>query len=238
MARRRFFVDSFQDGFAVLSGADAEHLSRVLRAQPGQLVELSDDRAVYLAEIVEAGRKHVRFRLLEPLIPEAPPLSVTLFASLIRFERFEWMIEKATELGVAAIQPVAAERSETGLLAGAGRRIERWRRIARESAQQARRATLPEILEPARLDRIACGSFTWRFLLDESPQAPPLARIIPAAGSAAESVALLIGPEGGWSDAERARLLPLWTAVSLGNRILRAETAAVAALAVLTNLRF
>ena len=111
MSRRRFFVDSFQNGFAVLSGEDAQHLARVLRAEPGRQYEISDNRSVYLAEVTEASAREVRFRLLEPVVSSLPAVQVTLFASLIKFDRFEWLVEKATELGVAVILPVAAARS-------------------------------------------------------------------------------------------------------------------------------
>jgi len=111
MARRRFFVDSFQDGLAELSGEDARHLSRVLRAEAGQQFELSDNRSVQLAEIVEVSPRLVRFRLIRDLPCPELSVRVTLLAALIKFDRFEWMVEKATELGVAAILPVEAERT-------------------------------------------------------------------------------------------------------------------------------
>src|SRR5262249_53805513 len=154
-ARRRFFVDSFEDGFAVLRGDDARHLARVLRAEAGQQYELSDNHKVRLAEIVHASPSEVRFRLLGDVQSPALPLRVTVVASLIKFDRFEWLVEKATELGAAAILPVAAARSEAGLLEASRKRVERWRKIARESSQQARRVTQPEILPPERLDLIS-----------------------------------------------------------------------------------
>jgi 16S rRNA (uracil1498-N3)-methyltransferase len=232
VARRRFFVPTFEDGYALLTGDDAQHLVRVLRAQPGQRCELSDNHSVQLAEIVEVARNAVRFRLLEPVDAPLPPRRVTLCAALIKFDRFEWMVEKATELGVAAIQPIAAERSETGLLAAAGKRLERWRRIARESSEQSRRATMPEILTPVRLDAASAAGYATRIRLEEQAGAPLLAQVLPAA----DPMAILIGPEGGWTEGERERLAGQWTAVSLGNQILRAETAAVAALAVVMCL--
>ena len=237
MARRRFFVDRIAHGEAALGGEDARHLATVLRAHPGQIYELSDSRSVYLAEIVEVAGDRVRFRVLEPVAQFPPPVRVTLLASLIKFDRFEWLVEKATELGVEAVIPIAAARSEKGLWEAARKRGERWRRIARESSQQSRRASLPAIHQPARLESLAADNFCYRYVLDEAPGAPQLGKVLPPAGARRpeDTVAVLIGPEGGWTEQERGALASAWTPVSLGGLILRAETAAVAALAVVTN---
>ena len=235
MARRRFFVDSFENGYAVLRGDEAKHLTRVLRAEAGQQYELSDNRSVCLAEITQVSPLEVRFQLLEPVESPPSPVRVTLVASLIKFDRFEWLVEKATELGVATILPVGAARSEAGLLEASRKRVERWRKIARESSQQSRRVTQPEILPPERLDRISIADFPLRFFLDEEPGSPSLMKSLQPLSAAPASVAVLIGPEGGWTPAERHNLAATWTAVSLGGQILRAETAAIAALAILMN---
>src|ERR1051325_9270288 len=141
--RRRFFVDQVRNGHAQIEGEDARHLTRVLRVEPGQRYEISDNRNVYLAEVETARKEHVVFRTLEKLeaAPQGPP--VILLASLIKFDHFEWMIEKATELGVAEVVPVISARTERGLDRAAAKRLERWRRIALEASQQARRAHLP-----------------------------------------------------------------------------------------------
>lgn len=207
----------------------------MLRAEPGQQIELSDNRSARLAEIVQAGPSEVRFRLLDPVDSAPLPLRVTLVASLIKFDRFEWLVEKATELGVSAIVPVSAARSESGLLEASRKRVERWRKIARESSQQSRRLTVPEILPPERLDRISIITFPQRIFLDEVPGAPSLAQSLRTIPAAPASLALLIGPEGGWTAAERQHLTEIWSPVSLGGQILRAETAAIASLAVVMN---
>jgi 16S rRNA (uracil1498-N3)-methyltransferase len=235
MARRRFFVDAFAEGFAVLRGDDAKHLARVLRAEPGQQYELSDNHTARLAEIVQASPSEVRFRLLQPVESAPLPLRVTLVASLIKFDRFEWLVEKATELGAAAILPVSAARSESGLLEAAHKRVERWRKIARESSRQSRRLTLPEILAPERLDRISISALPLRLFLDEEPGAPSLHQSLRGIAAAPAVAGILIGPEGGWTPTERQHLAEIWTPVSLGRQILRAETAAVAALAIVMN---
>ncbi len=223
--RRRFFVDEVRNGHAQIEGEDARHLTRVLRVEAGQRYEISDNRNVYLAEIETARKEHVVFRTLEKLPPPEAGTRFILCAALIKFDHFEWMIEKATELGVAEIIPVQTARSEHGLERAAQKRIERWRRIALEASQQARRAFLPQITGPVKLERAAAIEAGRRLAFDEASAAPV------RAAAQAESVALLIGPEGGWTDEERT-LFRGWESVSLGPLILRAETAAIAALAI------
>ncbi len=232
MARRLFFVPEIRRGAAELTGPDAEHLVRVLRAEPGQLCELSDNQNVYLAEIETARKSSVTFRVLERVEPPAPGVRITLVPALIKFDRFEWLIEKATELGVAAIQPFEAARTEKGLGQAAGKRLARWQRIAIEASQQCRRPHLPVIQPPVRLAKALQTDANVRFLLDEASSVPIL-KLMPAQKSVTDSVALLLGPEGGWTDEEReAALSANWLACSLGTTILRAETGALAALAV------
>ncbi len=228
-------MDEVRGGRAGLAGEDASHLRHVLRAESGQVYELSDNRSVYLAEIEAVGKDEVRFRILEELAAEEAPLRLTLFLALIKFERFEWAIEKATELGAEAIVPVRAARSEKGLERAAEKRLERWRKIARESSQQSRRARLPEIGAPVTLAQALCARGGCRYFLDESGGAPLLASL-PRERAQRDEVRLLVGPEGGWTDAEREWAAQAgWTRIWLGPAILRAETAAIAAMAVLAN---
>ena len=232
--RRRFFVYQVRNGHAEISGQDARHLTRVLRVEAGQRYEISDNRNVYLAEIETARKEHVIFRTIEKLAAEQPPLHVILCAAIVKFDHFEWMIEKATELGAARMLPVIAARTEKGLDKAAHKRLERWRRIGMEASQQSRRAHLPEVSEPVNLTEALAISATHRYALDENPAAPPLAAALPPQRNPCDSVALLIGPEGGWTEEERAEFTSAgWRAVSLGPLILRAETAAIAALAVI-----
>jgi 16S rRNA (uracil1498-N3)-methyltransferase len=233
LARRRFFVDYVRDGAAELRGDEARHLTRVLRVEPGQRFEISDNRQAYLAAITEARGERVVFQVIEALPAVLSPVSITLCASLVKFDRFEWMVEKATELGVDRILPVEAARTEKGLFDASRKRSERWARIARESSQQARRVRIPEILTALRFERCVAEAAAHRYFLDES-LAPPLLREIPTERS--NSVALLIGPEGGWTEAERQlAVAAAWQPVSLGPLVLRAETAACAALAVIVS---
>ena len=196
--RRRFFVDQVRNGHAEIAGDDARHLTRVLRVEVGQRYEISDNRSVYLAEIETARKEHVIFRTLEKLPVIEPPVRMILCAAIVKFDHFEWMIEKATELGVAAIIPMVSVRTERGLDKAAPKRLERWRRIGLEASQQSRRAHLPEIAEPAAWEDALATPGAYRYALDEN-STQPLPAMFPVERRAEDSVVLLIGPEGGWT---------------------------------------
>ena len=141
--RRRFFVEKFDNQRALMEGEAAHHLGRVLRAQPGQLYELSDGTNVWLGRIETVTRDTVDFSLLEELPGYLPAIETTLLLSVVKFDSFEWALEKATELGVHAIVPLASARSEKALIAAAAKRAERWRKLLLEASQQSRRVQLP-----------------------------------------------------------------------------------------------
>jgi 16S rRNA (uracil1498-N3)-methyltransferase len=236
MARRRFFVEQVYRGEAVLEGEDAEHLTRVLRVENGQRFEISDNQRVYLAQVVEARKQRVRFEVVEPLPVKPAPVEITLYAALIKFDRFEWMVEKATELGVDRITPVPSDRSEPGLDRAAEKRLTRWRRIGKEASQQARRARLPEVSAVVALAEALAAEEGWRYLLDEAEGVAPLFSVLPEERAAGARVALLVGPEGGWTGRERERAREAgWQAASLAPEVLRAETAALTALALVRH---
>jgi 16S rRNA (uracil1498-N3)-methyltransferase len=206
-------------------------VARVLRAETGQQYEIADGRAAYLAEITEVSKSAVRFRVLEELGAGPPLAPLALYVALFKFDRFEWMIEKATELGVARIVPVETARSEAGLLAAAAKRVERWRKIAREASQQSRRVRVPEVADAVKLAAAKCSGLCLRL---EEQAGPPL--LSAALDGVWTEVSVLTGPEGGWTDGERERLNEHgWRAVSLGPTVLRAETAAIAAAAIVAH---
>lgn len=234
MARRRFFVPEIRRGTAELTGTDAEHLIKVLRAERGQVYEISDNRDVYLASIEVARKSLVSFRVMEKLPPTAPTVNSILLAALIKFDRFELLVEKATELGVSTIWPFEATRTERGLAQASVKRRERWERIALEASQQARRAQLPRIEPTIPLAQALQTDATVRLLLDESPDARPVLDALPADRHATDTVALLTGPEGGWTGEEREQAIAAkWLPCSLARTVLRAETAAIAGLAII-----
>jgi 16S rRNA (uracil1498-N3)-methyltransferase len=236
--RRRFFVEQFTGNTAALEGAAAHHLGRVLRAQPGQLYELSDGERVRLGRIEKVARDRVDFALLEEIPAHQPTLDVTLLLSVVKFEAFEWAIEKATELGVSTIVPLAAARSEKALLAAAGKRADRWQKILAEAAQQSRRVrvpALPSLAQPAQAFTGHAESAV-KIMLSERSDAPSLRRVLrvlPAESTQTQAI-LAIGPEGGWTDTEFAAAQGAgFREASLGKLILRTETAVAAALASL-----
>lgn len=238
MTRRRWIAEHWDEATATLTGAQAEHLARVLRAQPGMEADVVAGGFVFHAEIAAVSPEEVRFNLLAELETD-PALPITLVVSIFKFDHMEWGIEKATELGVATIAPVIARRTEKHLTQAAGKRVERWRRIAHEAAKQSRRSDVPLILEPQPLaERVkAAGDDGMRIVLAEQERGVTLRSVLEEAISASNSempkLELAFGPEGGWAPEEEALFdANGWRAASLGPRILRAETAAIAALAV------
>jgi len=231
--RRRFFVDQFSDDTAVIAGDTAHHLGRVLRAHPGQLYELSDGEHVRLGRIVKVARERVDFVLLDDIPANQPPLDVTLLLAVVKFDAFEWAIEKATELGISTIVPLASERSEKALLAATTKRSDRWNKILVEASQQSRRVRVPalrSVAQPAQAFA-GCTDSALKIVLSERPDEMPLRQVLTT--DAAHSQAILaIGPEGGWTDAEFAAAHASgFRGASLGKLILRTETAVIAALA-------
>lgn len=226
MARRRFFATEVTEGEARLAGPAARHLHRVLRARPGQQFEIAHGGRVFLATVRRSSADAVALGIDEELEPAAPEPRLALAVALFKFDRFEWMLEKATELGVSAVQPLITRRSEARLAAAARARRPRWEAILLAAAEQSRRADCPSLAEPATLAAFLASPVAGqRLLLSELREAPPLK---PPAGDAV----LLAGPEGGFAPEEfDAAAAAGFTAVSLGPRILRVETAALAALA-------
>jgi 16S rRNA (uracil1498-N3)-methyltransferase len=214
-----------------MEGEAARHLARVLRAQPGQLYELSDGHRVCLARIETVKRERVEFSLAEELPAHESKLCITLLLSIVKFDAFEWALEKATELGVSTIVPLAAARSEKALLVAAPKRTQRWKKILLEASQQSRRLRIPALMQLTKPEQAFSSPLDGlRVLLSERPGAPPLRLILE--GQAAAAAALAIGPEGGWTDPElQAAQRNGFHEASLGGLILRTETAVIAALA-------
>jgi 16S rRNA (uracil1498-N3)-methyltransferase len=231
--RRRFFIDNFSGQRAVMEGEAAHHLGRVLRAQPGQLYELSDGAKVWLSRIESVSRDSVEFSLVEEIPAHHPSLQTTLLLSVVKFDSFEWALEKATELGVSRIVPLAAARSEKALLTAAVKRAERWKKLLLEASQQSRRVQLPVLDSLAKPETaFAKCDHGLRVFLSEAPDAKPLREVL--RNQQGNFAVLAIGPEGGWTDAEfAAARAAQFQDASLGKLILRTETAVVASLAAL-----
>ena len=250
MSRRRWIADEVSGDRAALVGAHAEHLARVLRARVGQQFDISTERRVRAGRVVSVEDNRVEFILGEE-VPERATTQVSLLLSIFKFDRMEWAVEKCTELGAARIVPLIASRTDVHLAKAATKRVERWRRIARQASEQSRRAAPPEIALPIQLNRANLGATVdpVRIVLAESEQQVMLPDILhsaegkqdsgitradPSAAANISSLALAVGPEGGWTADELKLFADCgWRAASLGSRILRAETAAIAAMAII-----
>ncbi len=234
MTRRRWIADEYSSDQAALTGSNAAHLARVLRARAGQQFDLVVGERVRRAEITSVAPERVEFSLHEEIDSAAIP-EIVLLLSIFKFDGFEWAVEKCTELGVARIIPVIARRTDTHLAHAAAKRVERWRKIAFEASQQSRRIAPPVIDDPMKLrDAVAMG-FTTKVLLAENEKNFSIRQLLEEEISL--PLALAIGPEGGWSDDE-VKLFDAagWRAVTLGRTILRAETAAISALAIVNAM--
>jgi 16S rRNA (uracil1498-N3)-methyltransferase len=229
MTRRRWIADEVSGNRAALVGDHADHLVRVLRARVGQEFDISTGAVVRRGRVVSLAENRVEFELGEE-IPAVSGVSLTLLLSIFKFDRFEWAIEKCTELGASRIVPVIAQRTDAHLAAASAKRVERWRRIALQATEQSRRAAAPEIADSLRLAAAAKLPASLRIVLSESEQQTTLRDVV---GRSDGNAALAIGPEGGWTEAELKLFQQEgWISASLGPAILRAETAAIAATAI------
>lgn len=231
MTRRRWIADEVSDDQAVLTGRNAEHLSRVLRARLGQQFEIATAEGVRLGEIVEIQPERVVFSLSNARIyaEDASTPTVHLYLAIFKFDRFEWAVEKCTELGVTNIVPVIAARTDAHLASAAIKRVERWRRIAHEASQQSRGDRPPEVPNPEKLSKVIEAAPGLRIVLSEAERGHILLSLL----KNSHEFSLAVGPEGGWTSSELDLFQSNgWSSASLGTTILRAETAATAALAI------
>lgn len=227
MTRRRWIADRVEGDHAYLLGQNANHLFRVLRAQPGEQFDVAVGGILRLGTIIHATAHEVEFHLGEEVLSESLP-EIVVYLSIFKFDHMEWALEKLTELGVMRIVPLVAERSSQHLVKAAEKRVERWRKIAKEASQQARRIAPPEIGQPSPTGKIEFEG--WRIVLSEVEDSVSLKK---ALVGCREPLALAFGPEGGWTAKELEAFQSAgWKSASLGHTILRAETAAIAATAV------
>jgi 16S rRNA (uracil1498-N3)-methyltransferase len=232
MTRRRWIADDVSGTRAVLVGAHADHLSRVLRARIGQEFDITTGDEVRRGHITAITPDRVEFELGAE-IPAPVTVQVTLALSIFKFDRMEWAIEKCTELGATRIVPVIARRTEAHLAAAAAKRVDRWRRIALQAAEQSRRTSAPEISQPLKLKDAAALPGSMRILLSETEPEVMLKDLLHSRDG---DVVLALGPEGGWTDEELKLFQEAgWISASLGRTILRAETAAIAAMAIVQS---
>ena len=243
MSVPRFFVPPEWLGRGdpiALTGDLARQLGKVLRLQPGDRIVLLDNSGrAYEAELLRLEPQAVYVHLLRTFAPQTEPrLRLILYQALPKGERFEWVLQKGTELGISAFVPLITERSVLQAPERIGaQRLARWRRIIQEAAEQAGRARLPE-LAPVQTFEQALATLPAQepcLMAALAPQAVPLHAVLePLHSALPRAVSLFIGPEGDFSPAEVSRAVQAGARlVSLGPRILRTETAAIAASAII-----
>jgi 16S rRNA (uracil1498-N3)-methyltransferase len=249
MTRRRFYAppEAFDESFVTLAIEEARHLRDVLRLKAGDEAFVFDGEGrEYSCVVAETGRGNNPARLevrgaVEPARPESP-LSLTLALALLKGEKFDLVIQKATELGVARIVPVETKRADMRLrdASDAARRRARWQRRALEAAKQSGRARVPAIDAPASLSSVlettSVEGVETRWMFSER-MGRGLAETLGRTDARAQSLTALVGPEGGWEDVEISQAVDAgWNIITLGGRTLRAETAAIAVVALLQHL--
>ncbi|AEP12434.1 MULTISPECIES: 16S rRNA (uracil(1498)-N(3))-methyltransferase [Chloracidobacterium] len=236
MPGHRFYAPSenFTATSVQLAEDEAHHAVHVLRIRVGEVVTVFDGQGqVFQATVTEASKRGVRLALDAPLpaLGESP-LDLTLGVALLKADKFEWVIQKAVELGVTRIVPLVTRHVEPGLIRGASEKLERWSRISREATKQCGRGYLTPILPPQPVTDVLLSGGVKFFFTER--QGNGWAAVVSRFPGHLPTVVALVGPEGGWSEDER-QLAEAQGAhgITLGPRILRAETAAILAVGLL-----
>ncbi|MBC7912372.1 MAG: 16S rRNA (uracil(1498)-N(3))-methyltransferase [Pyrinomonadaceae bacterium] len=247
MTRRRFYAppEAFEENFVTLATEEARHLRDVLRLRVGDEAFVFDGEGrEYLCLIAESLRNSARLEVREAVEAASPesPLSLTLAVALLKGEKFDFVVQKATELGVTRIMPVITKRADVRLRDASEplRRVARWQRLALEACKQSGRARVPEIAVPisfpALLENDAIENTEARLMFAER-SGQSLAEAFSPSDARPAALTALVGSEGGWEDEEIAQAANAnWTIVTLGGRILRAETAAITVAALMQHL--
>lgn len=236
----RFFVPvtDITGSFAVVRGEDAHHITNVIRLEIGEKVVLCDGQGYdYLAEIKKADKQRVELAILEKHSSSSEPaVRVTLYQGLPKASKMELVIQKCVELGAYAFIPVSTERAVVKLSDSDGRKkADRWQKIAEEAAKQSGRGIIPRVSEPVAFDKaVASSDHDLKLMLWEDERANSLRSVLTGIPGKPGSVAVMIGPEGGISAKEAGLAKEYgWIPVSVGPRILRTETAGMAAIAAI-----
>jgi len=235
MSRRRFFAtpDSFQGQTVTLTSDEAKHLRDVLRLKHGDEVYVFDGAGKeFRCTVAQLHRNEVTLENCEEVEPahRESPLQLTLAVALLKGEKFDLVVQKATELGVSCIVPVASQYADIHLRdpSDADKRVSRWRRIALEAAKQCGRAKVPEVRIPITFHSLMTTSNESVRLMFSEREGKTLGDSL-LVRPPPTAVSALVGSEGGWSDDEISQATAAeWKVVTLGGRVLRAETAAIA----------
>ena len=231
---RRFYSESISqvDGLVTLSGGEARHISTVLRMRPGDSVLLIDGKGTeFVSQIVSISEGETVLKIVESRLSSAEPdIKVTLFQCLPKQGKMEVIIQKCVELGVYEIVPTVSKRCVVKL-DGKDNKIIRWNKVAQEASKQCGRAFVPKVNQSVKLSSIDLSAFDAAILAYENEDTVTLKDALKRFGKAG-TAALIIGPEGGYDPEEAEELIEKGAvSVSLGKRILRTETAGMAALA-------
>ena len=232
----RFFIDGTADGRAYIAGADALHIAKALRMRPGEALTLCDGKGTDFEGVLETVTDRqgtVRITASRPSQAE-PTLAVTLYQGLPKGDKMDWIVQKAVELGVTAVVPVATRRSVARLEGKADKKQERWQRIAAEAAGQCGRGMLPSVERPLSWSQaLSCLSGEPALVFYEGGGRPLRELVTPST----RRLSVFVGPEGGFDPEEIDAIRRQGGGVAtLGPRILRCETAPLAALTLLMHL--
>jgi 16S rRNA (uracil1498-N3)-methyltransferase len=246
---KRFFapleapIRSFPAELTVTDDFVVRHLGTVMRAKPGEMVIITDEsrETVYIAQIQGLQKKSVVFTVQSQLPQGEDPLPhTTLAVALIKEQRWDWLLQKATELGVRSIQPLFSERCIIRLSASdIPKKLERWGGVLRSAAEQSEGLFIPAILPPLPLtpflsQSAASGANALKLVLMERGENRLTLKNKLAQAQSGQPIILAVGPEGGWTEAEKASFTQAgFEPVSIGQRILRSETAAIAAMSAI-----
>ena len=232
----RFFIDGTADGRAYLAGADAHHIAKALRMRPGEALTLCDGKGTDFDGVLETVTDRqvtVRISASRPSQAE-PTLAVTLYQGLPKGDKMDWIIQKAVELGVTAVVPVATRRSVARLEGKADKKQERWQRIAAEAAGQCGRGMLPSVERPLSWSQALSRLSGEPALVFYEGGGRPLRELVTPS---TRRLSVFVGPEGGFDPEEIDAIRRQGGGVAtLGPRILRCETAPLAALTLLMHL--
>ncbi len=239
MHGHRFFSppENFTSSNGIVSGDESHHLRKVLRLNIDDKVSIFNGLGdEWLAVIDEFIGQNVKLSLEEKFIDNVEsPLEITLIQGLIKGDKFDWVIQKAVELGVSKIQPLITEHTDIQPTKGE-KRLERWQRIALEATKQSKRRKLTEILSPIKWAELVKNLSTPTIVFAET-NGKPLNQIIKDLKLERNSINLIVGSEGGWTTKELSEAsLANFHLASLGKRILRAETAGITAVVLLQHL--
>ena len=232
----RFFIDGAADGRAYIAGADALHIAKALRKRPGEALTLCDGKGTDFEGVLETVTdRQVTVRITASRPSQAEPtLAVTLYQGLPKGDKMDWIVQKAVELGVTAVVPVATRRSVARLEGKADKKQERWQRIAAEAAGQCGRGMLPSVERPLSWSQaLSCLSGEPALVFYEGGGRPLRELVTPST----RRLSVFVGPEGGFAPEEIDAIRRQGGGVAtLGPRILRCETAPLAALTLLMHL--